>query len=394
MTKYCFIGNVYPNSYNEHYAKCGNKDFSSVVFNNIIVEEALKEIKNLDILSCPHVGRYPFSTKTRKLSKVIISPNYICLGHSNFAYFDVFSSANAIYKQFKKIYNVHDSVNIIVSEASTAFLMALTKIKKHYHNVKSILIVLDLPENVREINSGLVYNFLKNKSVKKIKRMYSMFDAFIYLSGEMDKKVNLLNKPYAIFPCVVDFSMYDGIKKEKENNAFKVITYAGNLDIKYNIDFLIDAFVSLDNPNCRLQIIGDGNYKSNILELTKKYDRIQYLGLLTPKDALFYQKNSSVLVNPRLPNANYANESFPSKTIGYLLSYNPVVSFVFNSMPDDIASLIIKPENYDVKSLAKAINMALNYKVDNKKVDNVLKNYTGKRLVETILKIFEEECHR
>ena len=387
MAKTCFIGNVYPNELADYYLKLGKTSFSSTIFNKTIISSAFDLIDNFTVLSCPSIGRFPFSTKTMRAKTFKISDNYICLGHSNLAYFDVYSSANTIYSEFKKRYKKDEEINVIVSEAGLSYLLALKKIKKHYKKIKSILIVFDLPENVKNRKRTPLYSFLKNHSIKKANKLYRIFDSFIFLAEVMNKKVNKLNKPYIVFPCIVELDAYKGVKKEINDSDKIIVTYSGELNYKYNINLLFDAFELLDQKKFCLQIIGDGDYKNEIVNKVNNSSSIRYLGLVTPDKALYYQLNSSVLVNPRLPNDQYSNESFPSKTVSYLLSCNPVVSYIFQSTPKDIASILIVPKGFDSKSLATAIEEASKRKANKEQINSILGKYSSKKFVLAILKL-------
>ncbi|MFP3359960.1 glycosyltransferase, partial [Planococcus sp. SIMBA_143] len=93
----------------------------------------------------------------------------------------------------------------------------------------------------------------------------------------------------------------------------KTLLYSGGLAEKYGVVSLINAFERLPNSNYRLIICGSGEAEEEIINATKRDNRIIFKGLLPREEVLQMQKDSHVLVNPRPNNDEYTKFSFPSK---------------------------------------------------------------------------------
>ena len=68
-----------------------------------------------------------------------------------------------------------------------------------------------------------------------------------------------------------------------------------------------------------------------------------------------WQKQATVLVNPRQNNEEFTKYSFPSKTMEYLSSGIPVVAYKLDGIPDEYDAYIQYVEDDSIESLKKKL---------------------------------------
>lgn len=390
MNKNIFIGCAFPSSYDSFFKEKGKDNFSQVVFNEPVVEKMLENNQLDYVYGVGDVGHFPMFSKTFKMKTIKVNDKHTLLGYNNLVGLNVYSKSNHIYRLFKKQYPKNEVFNIIVSEASISFLRAASKIKRRNKGSKITLILFDLPEFVEGTKKSGLYSFLKKKSNKKMKKYYDDVDSFVYLAEKMKEATGNVDKPYIVFPGIVNLGTYKGLTKEKSKTID--IVYSGTISKQFDIDFLVEAFKQTKRDDLRLILVGGGEGVNYVKEEALKDKRIEYRGVVSREDALKIQLNATYLVNPRLPNHNFSEYSFPSKTMNYLLTLNPFISFATKAFPNDIASLLIEPESYEVESLTKIFDkLENNPKVDKDKVLSILKNYTVDSFVSKLLEMVNKQ---
>lgn len=383
MRKTIFIGNIYPPDLDSFYEKKGKVGLSSVIFNQTIVDEMIRQNCLDSIFGVAEVGHFPMFSKTAFVKGRRINDRYYCVGFNNLIGINVYSKSNNIYRRASHLYRKNDQLNIIVSEISISFLRAAYRLKKRNKGSTITLIVFDLPQFVEGRKQSNIYSFLKKKSEKKLKKYYSSVDNYVYLSERMKELANADNKPSFVFPGIVDLNIYDGFKRNISKT--KDIVYCGVVSIQFDIKHLLDSFVKTKDDNLRLIIAGGGDGVDLVKECAKKDNRIIYKGLISRKEALQLQLDAYCLINPRLPNHDYSVYSFPSKTMNYLLTSNPTISYVNSAFPKEIQNLLIVPKDYGTETLAYLLDNLASIPPKHKdQIIKVLSNYSAKKFVDEL----------
>ncbi len=385
--KYLFICSTYPEDLDSFFLKLSGKD--STTSGNIHSLSIIKALNNLGyknfVISGASIGHYPLNSHVKKVPSVKVSDSFFCVGYNNHFLVSQQSKAKAIYKCFKKYCNDRSSnINILLADIHEPFARAALKIKRLNPNARIVNICLDVPDTIKSSNETKLRRFLKSISVKRNNKLLTKMDGFVVLSKEMIERLPINGKPVLVSPCLAESNLYSDFKKQIDEKI-KVV-YCGVLSRQYNADFLLDAFSKIEDERFELYLAGKGDAVELIKEKCQINNRIHYLGELSRKDALQLQLNANVLVNPRLPENTYTSFSFPSKTISYLLSNNPVVCYTFSSFPNEIKKMVFEPKATTPESLAEAIIEASTKK---SKADfSVLKKYSPEEFINKIDKLF------
>lgn len=284
-------------------------------------------------------------------------------------------------KNTKDTYAICDCLNI-----ANSYGMAIAcRIRK----IPIFTIVTDLP--------NMMY---RNSIMRKIaNNLFNMFDGFILLTEQMNKKVNAKNKPYIVAEGHVDSRINSISFDDKyEKAGKKVIIYAGAVEKLYGIKELVEGFILAKLPNCELWIFGDGDFCEELREIANNSKSIKYMGICDNQEVVECEQKASLLVNPRPTKPEYTKYSFPSKNMEYMVSGTPVLTTKLSGMPDEYLPYVYLIKDETAKGIADCI---INFfkvpfekrlEIGQKARDFVLKNKSNAIQARKIIDFFEKEC--
>lgn len=217
--------------------------------------------------------------------------------------------------------------DIILGELSLALWCA-----KHVGvKNKMTAIVTDVPSiRAGDNRKGLraVPMHIKNK-------MIQFFDSYIFLTEQMNTKLNQNQKPYVVIEGIVDSSVVEEANVLEKKSCEKVCMMAGLLEEIYGVQMLIEAFTEIEDPNARLVFYGKGSSVEQIEKISQKDKRIQYKGELTNAEIVKEEKKATFLLNPRPPIGAWTAYSFPSKNMEYMASGTPLIAYDLPCIPKE-----------------------------------------------------------
>lgn len=371
---FCFIGGiVFPNQYVEVSinSKCGLQNAANA-FQLSFIDGLRSNLNQLDVINLPFIGSWPINYKSRYAPKnenieyrnsVGEQINCKNLSFLNLTYLKNYFREKECYKALK-IYclqHAHDKyIYLITYTLHQPFLRAVKKIKKRFKNVRSIVIVTDLPEFKNDIIPTWKKFFL-DYDTHITKEEYNVADAYILLTKFMADKVVFNNQPYEIIEGLYTPHAVCDVEKLQNNwiSNKRIIFYSGTLARRYNIMNLVDAVSNIKDDHLRLQICGTGNCKDEILKIAEKDTRIEYLGELPHEEVIKLQRKATLLVNPRTDEGEFTKYSFPSKTMEYLSSGTPTLLYRLPGIPDEYYNYCFNISNPGTETLKSKIEEIL-----------------------------------
>ena len=244
---------------------------------------------------------------------------------------------------------------ILIYAMSVDLIYAATDLKEEFHDLKILQIVPDVPEHMSSNNSFLFTTYKKIMKHLLDKRIGDI-DYFVLLSKYMTEKINVASRPWIVIEGIYN---KEDLEIEENTNNNKVIFYAGSLARRYGIIMLLDAFSKIPNSNYRLMICGAGEAGDEIIERAKIDKRIIFPCQVDRKQVLQYEKQASLLVNPRPNDEEFTKYSFPSKTMEYLGSGVPALICKLQGIPDEYYKYCYSLDKMDVYSLKSKIEEIL-----------------------------------
>lgn len=286
-----------------------------------------------------------------------------------------------------------DEKIVVIYSPHTPFLQAANYLKKLDSTIKTCLVIPDLPQymNLSDHVSGL-YTFLKKYDIKAFNKECAKIDTFVLLTEPMKDSVQVGCRKYAVVEGVYEDAPVQ--PDQTMDQALRYIVYTGKLEKQFGILRLVEAFMQLPDRDLRLLICGRGEAERQICDFAEKDTRIEYKGQVSSTQALAYTAGASVLVNPRPNDCEYTKYSFPSKTIEYLATGNPVVAYMLDGMPAQYRDFIYPVDGDTPEDVADALRTALTADTRSKeeKSKKALKYLREDRSPETVGKIILELC--
>ena len=189
--------------------------------------------------------------------------------------------------------------------------------------LRSVGIVTDLPE----------FEFGDSLSVRLSNSFLPHFTHYVFLTEQMNRYVNKMNRPCLVMEGLVDM---DGVKANPARpKSKKVVLYAGGLMERYGLGWLVEGFIQADVPDAQLWIYGSGPYASAIEGYGQRYPNVIYKGIRPNAEVVEAEGAATLLVNPRPSDEEFTQYSFPSKNMEYMVSGTPLLTTALPGMPKE-----------------------------------------------------------
>ena len=232
--------------------------------------------------------------------------------------------------------------------------VSLIPIVNLFCNVNKICIVCDVYSYMANVMDAREKMSFKNKIINKLMQsQYQKMDGFVFLTDEMSKLDAFKNKPYVVIEGLVDTAIKEKTKLDK------YIMYAGALRKEYGLERLVKAFHEIKSKNINLLLFGNGDYVDEIKKESKKDPRIKYMGKKSLDEIYEYERNATLLINPRFAESEFTKYSFPSKNLEYMLSGTPVLTGKLPGMPKEYNDYVYLIQDDSTNSLKESIESIL-----------------------------------
>lgn len=287
-------------------------------------------------------------------------------------------------KKTEETYAICDCLNI----ANTYGMLVGCKLR----NIPVVTIVTDLPDMLS-----------KNKILRSINNLlFKHMDGFVFLTEQMNQRLNKKNRPYIVLEGHVDseVSCFKLRKKWELETGKKIVLYAGSIFKLYGIQNLVEGFLKADINNSELWVYGDGDYKNELVEITKFTSKVKYFGVKSNEEIVDAEMKASLLVNPRPITPEYTKYSFPSKNMEYMVSGTPLLTTKLPGMPKEYYPFIYLIEDESTDGIAKVLTetLKLSFKERCKKAeqarDFVMKYKTNVEQASKIVHFLKEKVER
>jgi glycosyltransferase involved in cell wall biosynthesis len=241
-----------------------------------------------------------------------------------------------------------DVLNISISFAA----LLASKI----YNIQSVGIVTDVPVLLAGMTTGKI-NFKKNIISQFNTFTMNRFDAYIFLTEQMNELINKKQRPYVVIEGQVDINMAISNNDLRAKHKQKICLYAGALHKIYGLKILTDAFADIDGAE--LHIYGAGDFEEDLKTLCMQHHNIKYFGVVPNDIVVAEELKATLLVNPRPTKGEYTKYSFPSKIMEYMVSGTPVLTTPLKGMPKEYYDYVYLFENESVDGMRTTINNIL-----------------------------------
>ncbi|MBQ4242436.1 MAG: glycosyltransferase [Lachnospiraceae bacterium] len=215
-----------------------------------------------------------------------------------------------------------------------------------------VAVVTDLPE--------FVYG-KKDRAYDTVSRIVmESASRYVFLTEQMNDRINDEGRPCAVVEGMADARSAQGTEdRVSRETAPRILLYTGNLNRKYGVGKLVEAYIKAEIPDTQLHIAGAGDMAEDIRKLAGEHENVVYCGLVDPDEAERMQKEAYLLINPRPSEAEYTRYSFPSKTIEYMASGTPVLMTDLPGVPEEYKEYVYLIKDESTEGIAKALKDVL-----------------------------------
>lgn len=247
----------------------------------------------------------------------------------------------------KRLQQIHANKNIKKFlknwfNENTACIVALDFLKPYGYYVakiakrkNTVVIVTDLPENLMDKPNGLLQRAKFVMRMKRYQKIIEYATHYVFLTEQMNVRLNPRNKPYCIIEGLVDAKM-ENIYNDCSGKTSKIIClYSGELSVKCGMGILLSAFINCHADTWELHLYGNGDYVKEIENKCEQNPNIKYFGIVQNDIVIQRQMEATVLINPRPTHEEFTKYSFPSKNVEYMASGRPVITTKLPGMPEE-----------------------------------------------------------
>lgn len=306
------------------------------------------------IINAPAIGSFPLRCSKLNFhsSKFVYNNiNGINVSFKNLTYFKNRSICHSIRSEILKWIQSYsdEQVVIVVYSLMYPYIKAAIDAKRKYSNVHICCIVLDLPQYFVD-NKSFLSRFLSKRETKNIYSLVPEIDSFVLLTQDMATALDVNQRPWLLMEGIYQPRAIEEVEKKA-----KTVLYTGNLDGRFGIRDLVEAFSLIADSDFALWICGDGADRVFVEEAASKDSRIRYWGLLPQEQIFMMQKEATLLINPRKAKGEFTKYSFPSKTMEYMASATPTLMYDLPGVPSEYKEFLVIIPDDTLSTLAQTI---------------------------------------
>lgn len=250
-----------------------------------------------------------------------------------------------------------------------------------------IMIVTDIPD----------FQF-EQKAAAKCNKLLEKADGYIFLTEQMNERLNKHGKPYIVLEGHSDASLpaVERTETYERKEGKKVILYAGSICKLYGIQNLVEGFLKANIENAELHIYGDGDYREELETVAQNHPSVRYMGVRQNAEIVSAEQRAALLVNPRPSAPEYTKYSFPSKNMEYMVSGTPVLTTKLPGMPREYYPFVYLLEDETPTGISEKLQEICATPLEEREQigDNarefVLNNKTNVAQAKKIVKFIEE----
>lgn len=321
--------------------------------------EAMDKVESVDVIGAVRLKTWPrtsilhLDSAVQKASKGTITG----VGYLNLPMGSFLLREHALVSEAKKWAKKHrdaSDVVVLVYSMHSPFMKAAKAVKKRIPTARVVLTVADLPLYMDM--RGTVRKLLKKMDWRRIQALMPFVDKYLLYTKYMADYLQLPEGRWMVFEGLIDDSRV--VTGPQEKYPEKICLYAGNLDARYGIDTLIDAFRKC-RSEAKLYIYGAGFDSGRIAALVEPLNNVEYKGQVTPDEILEIMKKATLLINPRPSAIGLAKYSCPSKTFEYMASGTPALMNKLPGLPEEYAPYVLFFDEETAEGYAAKIDEVL-----------------------------------
>lgn len=253
-------------------------------------------------------------------------------------FFNLFIWCLKNFKDTQKIVMVYNTISYIASPT-----LIISKIFK----CKSVFIVADVP--IQNESKKLMQKMEDNKEIALIKKCDLLIPLTDAIATDFGNK-----QPYIVIEAGQEKKFIKDSNPKRSSNSFNIV-FSGSLNEVSGIELAIETMNIIDDDSIKLNIYGKGSMEGYVIKASKSNPNIIFHGTVTNNKMMEIQRNSDLLICPRVPDDFVTKYTFPSKIVEYMSAGVPVLSNKLIGIPKEYYSYISALDSADKYLWAKTI---------------------------------------
>ena len=258
--------------------------------------------------------------------------------------------ANYTKRDAKKILlklNLKDA--IILTDTLNPYILKASTSLAEYFKLPIIGVCNNTPSGIHDTGKSYTTN------------LHSMADdlsGYITQTSNLNELFNKNNRANITIEGVLE----NKYKEQDVKQYGKYIFYYGNLEKKFGVYELIQAFIELNNPDVNLVVAGYHADEQKMAEMCKFRNNMKYLGMIS-NDLMVSLENGSIFnINSRPYTEDFDRYLIPYNTLDYLNSKSLTVSvrnnILLKTFKDDALWLELGEKEELIEIMNKALQMS------------------------------------
>lgn len=383
--KYIYISCYLPLQNMLHLVDCKKVNLAAQKYHKLLIEGLEENSVEFQCVSLLPINRS--NCEKRVIKKQMLEGNkYIIPTLINFVGIKqiilLFSILRILFIEKKQA-----DIRVIVDGLNVTACIA-TIIAKRILKIKCLSIITDMPGYFADN---------KNQIIQKINLgILKKFDYYVFLTKYMNDIIQSENGRYIVLEGQVDCKKITKAPLDSEVRK-KVFMYTGSIHKVYGIENLVQGFLKAQLAGCELHIYGDGDYRQELLQITKNEKSIKYFGVADNNKILIEQQKAYLLINPRPIDGEFTKYSFPSKNLEYMSSGTAMITTKLPGIPKEYNPFIYFFEEDSVQGICDGLcyiarcTEAEVLEKGKKAYEFVLENKNKKVQAEKMVKLLKEE---
>ena len=252
--------------------------------------------------------------------------------------------------------NLNDA--IVLTDTLNPYLLKSSTSLAEYFHLPIIGVCNNTPSGIHDTGKSYT-NYLHS--------LADNLSGYITQTANLNELFNKHNRANITIEGVLE----DKYKETDVKEYGKYIFHYGNLEERFGVYDLIQAFIELNNPNINLVVAGYHANLEKMDKLSKFRNNIKFLGMIS-NDLMISLENGSLFnINSRPYSEDYDRYLIPYNTLDYLNSKSLTVSvrnkILLKTFKDDALWLELGEKEELIEVMNKALNMS------DKKKDEMIK---------------------
>lgn len=262
------------------------------------------------------------------------------------------SMEEEVLKALNRLHRRRPMDSLVIYFPAFFFLSAAYRFGIAHPEVHICLLVPDLPDFIDQ-SEGVnpVEKLLQWMQNSAIRRAFQRINSMVFLTEQMSDYLQWGSRPHVVMEGIADDPGICAVSKRSQ----PTIVYTGTTHRQFGLPVLVEAMQYIQDPEVHLVVCGRGDYDKELQRIARENSRVEFLGVVSYEEAVALQQSAAVLVNPRQNIGEYTKYSFPSKTMEYLVTGVPVISYRLDGIPPEYFDYLATPADNTPQALAAAI---------------------------------------